>query len=314
MSFSFSDFSAGLKAGTPIAPEDVLALRRLVWPDGVVSQAEADSILDLHRIAGNAPTEWADFVIESVTEFVVNGKTPHGYVDDADAAWLIGRLDGGDRPIGPVALELIVKILETALNAPASLKSWALTEIERCVLTGTGATRRDGDLRPGVVDEAEVELLRRIIFASGGEGALLVTEDEAEMLWRIKDAAAEADNAPGWKRLFVQGVGNFLTAYSSYRPLERAEAARLDAFMDDRRTSVLGFLGRMDHVDVKGAEAAFAHGRSAADHAAAVAAAEAVTPAENAWLQGRIDADGKYDAYEEALIAFLEEESGQKLH
>ena len=67
-------------------------------------------------------------------------------------------------------------------------------------------------------------------------------------------------------------------AYSSYTPLERDEAARLDAFVDDHRSSVLGFFARMGRDQP--AEAARLFGRrAAADHDAAVAAADAVTPA-----------------------------------
>src|SRR5687768_11767689 len=313
MSFSFSDFSSALKAGGAIAPEDVMAIRRAVWPDGVLARAEAETIFELHRQTRSPSLEWSDFFIEAITEAVLNGTDPCGYVDDATAAWLIGELDRTGGPIGAVELELVVGIVEKALNAPASLKAWALAEIECCVLSGEGATRRDGGVRPGVVDEAEVNLLRRIVFASGGDGALVVSQDEAEMLWRIKDATLGAANAPGWQRLFVQAVGNHLMAYSSYRPLERPEAERLEAFMEDRRSRVLGFLARIGRPDFSGAARAFGRQRSAEYHQAAVGAAAAVTPTENAWLQFNVSRDGRRDEYEEALIRFLEEESGQTL-
>lgn len=310
MSFSFSDFSSALKAGAVISPDDVLAIRRAVWPDGVVARAEAETIFELHRAARGAGTEWNDFFIEAITDSVVNGEEPRGYIGEETSAWLIGQLNRDGGPISAVELELVVGIVEKALGAPAALKAWALAEIERCVLSGEGATRRDGDLRPGVVDEAEVRLLRRLIFASGGDGALVVSRDEAEMLWRIKDSTLGAANAPEWPRLFVQAVGNHLMAYSSYRPLERTEAARLETFMNDRRSNVLGFLGRMGRPDFDGAANAFeAEEESADDHRAAVAAAAAVTPTENVWLQFNADRDGKRDELEEALLRFLEEES-----
>lgn len=313
MTFSFSDFSSALKAGAALSPEDVLALRRAVWPDGAVARAEAEAIFEIHRDAGAAGTDWGDFFIEAIVDHVLNGTEPRGYVDDETAAWLTAQIGKTGEAIGPVELELVVKILEGALNAPASLKTWALAEVERCVLTGRGATRRDGDLRPGVVDEAEVKLLRRIVFAGGGDGALVVSQDEAEMLWRIKDSTLGADNAPGWKTLFVQAVGNHLMAFSSYRPLERGEAARLETFMNDRRSSVLGFLSRMRNPDFEGARKVFEPGETAEEHRAAVDSAEAVTPSENAWLKAELARDGRHDECEEALLRFLEEESGQTL-
>ncbi|HEX5184106.1 MAG TPA: hypothetical protein VFW19_13290 [Allosphingosinicella sp.] len=310
MSFSFSDFSAALKAGAPVTADDVLALRRWVWPDGVVSDAEAESLFALNRLVADAAPEWDDLFVEAISEHVLNASEPHLYVDEPTAAWLIGQFAKDGAPVKPAELELVVKILEKALNAPASLKAWALRQIETAVLTGEGPTRRDGSLRPGRVDEAEVKLLRRLVFAAGGDGALTVGDDEAEMLWRIKDATLQADNPPEWMQLFVQAIGNHLMAWSNYRPLERAKAAELENFMNDRHSSVLGFLGRtagqIAHPDVADAKQAFVRAEpTAARHEASVAAAEAVTPAEQNWLQAHLDADGARDPYEEGLLAFI---------
>jgi hypothetical protein len=300
MSFSYSDFAASLEAGARISAEDVLAVRRWVWPDGVVSDAEAEAVFALNRLARDSGPEWADFLIEAMTEYVVNAKPPRGYVDDANAAWLIDEIERDGAPITAVELALVVKLLESALNAPFSLKAWALRQIEQSVL------------EDGKVGAEEAGLLRRILFAAGGDGALRISEDEAELLWRLKDSSVNADNAPEWKTLFVQAVGNHLMAFSSYAPLERGEAARLEAFVNDRRTSVLGFLGRMRSASpADGVRALREKEQSAAAHDAEVEAARAVTQGENDWLQGHVDADGARDAYEEALLAFVAEESGR---
>jgi hypothetical protein len=41
------------------------------------------------------------------------------------------------------------------------------------------------------------------------------------------------------------------------------------------------------------------------DYDAALAAAEAVTPDEQGWLDRKVEADGARDPYEEALLAFV---------
>lgn len=295
MSFSYSDFAAALRAGAGISAEDVLAVRRWVWPDGSVSAAEAEALFELNRAAKDSAPEWADFFIEAMTDYVVNQTPPRGYVEEGHAAWLIGQIEQDGAPITPTELALVVKVLEAALNAPASLKAWALGRIEQSVLAD------------GCVGEQEAAYLRRIVFAAGGGGALTVSADEAETLWRIKDACVHADNAPGWKTLFVQALGNHLMAHSSYTPLERDEAARLDAFVGDHRRSVLGFFARMGRADRSDVRAALARAPEA-DHDAAVAAANAITPSEDQWLQAHINADGARDPYEEALLAFIAEE------
>lgn len=314
MSFSFSGFEAALKAGARISANDVLALRREIWPDGAVSDTEASALFDLNRAAQGAGPEWTGFFVEAMTEYVVNQRPPRGYVDEAASQWLIGEIERDGAAAGPTDLALVVKVLECALNCPETLKHWALGRIEAAVLTGEGPTR-SGPPRPNVVDEAEVALLRRIVFAAGGEGACTVGKDEAEMLWRLKDACLDGDNAPGWKILFTQALGNHLMAYSSYKPLDRGEAARLEAFVEDHRSSVLGFFARMGRAGpAEGVRDLLQSGRgpSAADHDAAVRAAAAVTGTEKSWLDSHVDADGRRDPYEEALLAFIAEESGRQ--
>ena len=157
-------------------------------------------------------------------------------------------------------------------------------------------------------------MLRRIVFACGGDGALIVSQYEAEALWRIKHVCLQSENDPGWKTLFVQAVANHLMAYSSYRPLEREQAARLEAFVNDHGSSVLGFFGRMRDSKFGVAleqvrEELLESGPSAADHDSAVDSAEAIEPGEKDWLDGRVHADGALDSYEEALLAFIAEET-----
>jgi hypothetical protein len=273
-----------------------------VWPDGVVSTSEAEALFALNRLVRDAAPEWNLLFIEAISEHVLNASEPHLYIDEPTAAWLTQEIDRGGSPARPNELELVVKILEKALNAPASLKSWALREVEAAIVA------------EGMIDEAEVQSLRRLVFARGSGDALVVGEEEAEMLWRLKEATLKADNAPGWKILFVQALANHLMAWSSHHAVDRSEAAHLESFMNDRHASVLGFLGRMRGVDFAGAERAL-HGdeQSAAAHDAEVDAARQVTPAEQGWLQSHIDADGARDAYEEALLAFVGDESGQAL-
>jgi hypothetical protein len=294
MSFSFSDFEAALKTGHRLTPEDVLNVRRAVWPDGRVSDAEAGIVFDLNRLIREPSAEWRDFFLEALTDYVVNQKPPRGYVDEANAAWLMSEVDRDGAPVSRLEVELVVKVVERALNCPASLRGWALARLEEAIVQGAKA-----------VDAEECKLLRRLVFAPGGEGALVVGADEAEILWRLKNACLQSDNAPEWKTLFVQGVGNHLMAWSSYKPLERDEAARLEAFVADNRSSVAGFFARMRGANPLAEATKLFRDAPRIDYDAALAAAEAVTPDEQSWLDGKVEADGARDPYEEALLAFV---------
>ncbi|GAA0338073.1 hypothetical protein GCM10009087_55690 [Sphingomonas oligophenolica] len=305
------DLDARLKSDAAITAEDTLAMRRLVWPDGKIDPGEADAIFDLNSAVGGSSREWVDFFVEAISVYVVHQQAPEGYVDDAKADWLMAKIDSDGRVDSLGELELLVKILEDATNVPESLKAYALKQIETVVLTGTGPTRDGGSLDAGSITASEVKLLRRMLFAQSSDGPGTVSRAEAEMLFRIKDATLGATNAPEWKTLFVQAVGNHLMAHSDYHPITRERAAELDAFMNGTHVGIGGFFRRMMASNpIDGARNLRAGLAAPADYDAAVAADNAVTPVENAWLNAEIEADKQHDPLEEALLAFIAAERG----
>ncbi len=304
------DLDARLKSKAAITADDTLAMRRLVWPDGKIDPGEAEAIFDLNTAVQGSSREWVDFFVEAISVYIVHQQAPEGYVDDAKANWLMAKIDSDGRVDSLGELELLVKILEDATNVPEQLKSYALKQIETVVLTGTGPTRDGGSLDAGSINASEVKLLRRMLFAQASDGPGSISRAEAEMLFRIKDATLGANNAPEWKTLFVQAVGNHLMAHNDYHPITRERAAQLDAFMNDTHVSIGGFFKRMmtSGGPIEGVRDIRAELAAPADHDAAVAADNAITPVENSWLNAEIDADNQHDPLEEALLAFIAEE------
>lgn len=313
MDHEWSELVARIVHAGQVSEGDVLELRDAVWGEEQVSQATADGIFLINDRCETGTAAWTEFFVEAIEHFLLHQKAPFGFIDDASASWLRGKIEKEGRIGSANEFELLVSVLETAENAPESLKTYALGEIERIVLTGEGATR-SGPIRPNCVDEAEAILLRRLIFASGGEGATVVGSDEADMLFRIKDATRDAANAPAWLQLFVQGVGNHLLTHSDYRPLSREDAVRLNAEMDRNTPSVAGFFRRMipnEHFGrgtiVEAFKTVFADDEG---HPLDGVSGDGLTAEEASWLKTRIAADGETDLYEKALLTFLIEETG----
>jgi hypothetical protein len=308
MTMHFRDLAEQAAADGAITPEEILALRRAGWSDGTIRPEEAEAIFVINdRLAAPAP-QWTDFFVEALCEFLVNGSEPRGYVSEAQGDWLIGRIDHDGRLDSMAELELLAKLLEKAAGVPERVKDFALAQIERAVLQGEGPTRCGGALEAGCISEAEVRLLRRILFAQAGDRPAAVSLREAEMLFRLKDTTLGAANGPGWKQLFVQGVGNYLMGYGGYEPLSPQRAAELDAFMSETSGGVGRIFRSMAKANIaKGFSGLFAR-ETPRDHAGGVAAARAVTTDEQTWLQGRLDGDDRLDDFEEALLAFLRED------
>lgn len=316
MTINFPELARQAAADGVITAEEVLGLRRAAWPDGRIDQTEAEAILAINDVVSAKSPEWIDFLVEAVGEYVLNGTEPRGYVADATADWLISRLDRDGRLDSQAELELLVRVLEKALGTPDRLKAYALGQIERAVLTGEGPTRDasvlgGGALSAGSITDAECKLIRRVIFASGGDRPAAVSQREAEMLFRLKDATLGKPNSTEWQRLFVQGVGNYLQGWTGGRAVSRDRAAELESFMSDTSSSLGRFFGRMSRVGAgdlrSAAHDVFGGKHTARDYAGEAGADAELTSPEKSWLDGHINADGQIDPLEEALLAFLAE-------
>lgn len=305
MTFQFDQFAASVRAGGEITAKDTLVLRQMVWGDGVLDQSDAQALFELNAAAQSKDPEWIAFFVEAICDYVIDGSEPKGYVSEANALWVIEEIDRDGRVESAAELELLVKLSEKAVDLPNVLKFYALDQIERIVISGEGPTR-EGDARRNTVTVAEAHLLRRLIFASGGHGPAIVSREEADMLFRIKDACLNSDNAPEWEKLFVQGVANHLQGFSAYTPLTRERAAQLDSFMRSSSPSIGRFFQRMGDLDLRaGFAEIFRPAEAARDFDSEVEEAEAITLPEKGWLDHEIARRAGIDRYEQALLDFV---------
>ncbi len=313
MSMEFGKLAAAAAADGVISTEEILELRQLGWADGKMEPEEAEALFLANDACADPSPEWGDFFVDAMSSFVVNTVEPLGYVDDETADELIARIDRDGRLGSMAELELLIHILEIAKNVPDRLKAYALKQVEDAVLHGDGPTRF-GELNPKGINETECALLRRLIFAPAGDRPAAVSQHEAEMLFRIKDACLYEVNAPEWEQLFVQGVANYLFGFGGREQLSRVRAAELEKFMVQECAGIGGFLGKMftSKPDLDGAFGSLLDiGSRGPDIDAQVEEAEELTAAEGHWLTEQLEADEELDPMEKALLAWIAEETGE---
>lgn len=219
-------------------------------------------------------------------------------------------------------LEALVRIVERAENVPERLKNYLLEQIEREVLTGVGPTRCGGELSATHISSAECRILRRVIFSSGGYGPAAVTRFDAELLFRIKDATLEDENAPEWPDLFVDGVANFLRGFVlDNAQLSHERKLELVNFVETESKGHLAFIKAMiDELLMRGDSGLSERMSWALDHLrgtdgpqndyqADFAAGDQVTDAEQSWVDAQMASDGQMDELERRLIKRLIEDN-----
>lgn len=312
-----------IRATGTIRSQDVLAVRRAVYEAVEVTEQEAALLLAVDEAAHERPPEWLALFLETLTDFLVHQQQPAGFIDEANAAWLITHISRDGVVRTESELELLVRVLEKAESAPRSLTLFALNQVKQAVLQGEGplahfvcGNARGGEAAPGRITAGEVELLRRVLYAAAGDDSIAITRQEAEILFELNEASRGQPNHPSWTDLFVRALAACVMAASGYEHPCREEARRRELWLSEG-PSVGGFLSRMFSraPDMKGALAAITgqpanpHAEQAARLEAAASASQPVDQPEAEWLRARIGKDGLFDVAERQLLAFLAKES-----
>ena len=296
---------------------DVLRLRSAVHRDGIVSAEDAEALLQLNEACPVQDAAWPEFFIETLTDYVVNQAQPEGYLTAEGARWLIARVSKDDAIARKTELDLVVNILDKARWSPVSLSRFALQQVRRAVVDGDGPLRAGQIVEKGRISEPEVELVRRILYAFGGDGNVAVTRAEAEVLFEINDAIVDTEANTAWTDLFVKAVTNVVMAASGQAVPTREEALRRDAWLMNRdELSPQALIAAMVTSSIDAVRNAYQE-QSSEERALArlehqrieIITNEVITQAEAGWLSARIGRDGRLTANEAALIAYLKKES-----
>lgn len=292
---------ASVGADGHVSAEDVIFLRKQVFADGVVSRAE---IAALFALAGRAPAgdpEWANYFAEAAADFFLREEEPHGYLTDEEFGFLEGLIarDGGKA--NEIELGLLIALMEKATSTPAAMADFVANQFRRLIAGREGTPS---------VTRSDADLLRRLLYASGGRGSIAVVREEVELLFDIHEMTAGADNDHSWADLFIKAVAAHLMAHVGYRPLPREEALRLHEWVKDHAISPSGFFNRMFSGGLAAIREAYGPklspaARRNADDAIAAAIAERVTAQEADWLADRFGRNGQLDDIEKALLVFM---------
>ncbi|UPT63107.1 MAG: hypothetical protein M0D54_00575 [Hyphomonadaceae bacterium JAD_PAG50586_4] len=292
--------SEHIAADRRISPEEAFQLRQAIFPDGVVSRQEADVLISLEGRVANSDEAWSQAFVEGIVDHVLAVGEYPGHVDENTTSWLMSRF--GDDGARETEIEVLLKTLERAESAPASLAAYARKRVAAW-LAG----------KP--VGAQETEFIRRALYVAAGAGATAVTEDEARWLFAVDAESDGRANDATWTDLFVKGVLNHLMGRRAPVSLEQGAMLRRETWFAEQAQGPLGdSLATMFDGGLKG----FMSRSGAPDDVTrleqryeAVAAEmqqdEVLTLAEIAWAVGMSREDGKRTANETALLAKLRE-------
>ncbi len=313
-----SQLAAFIERGR-VDARDVMDMRQSVFANGVLCKDEAISLLAVHANCTDKCPEWDVFFVEALSDFLVDSVEPAGYVNDKQAKWLMSAISRSGNVASRTELELLITVLEKSKRSPETLSASALSQVAAAILHQKGPLA-DQNRRLGVITARDVELLRRVLYAFGGEGSIGITKSEAEILFQLNDKSLETENDPAWSDLFVKAIANYMMAVSSYAVPTREEALRREEWLNKQGESRSFFTRMMadglkgiisSYLAPTGTEAAFAERNAKFERDEKTASA--INQSEAHWLVERMNKDGYIRSNEKMLLSFFKKES-QSIH
>lgn len=308
-----------------ISAEDVLALRRQVFPDGVVSSAEASAVFRLDAACAEKCQEWTRFYVDALTDYFVWQGEPRGYVDETRARQLLDAVLRDGRIDAASELELLLNVVHWCAGCPDELSRAALDAVRESLLR-PGAAAFGAGREAGVITAEDVELIRRLIYAPGSPGGITVTREEAELLFTLDRETDAAKNDPSWSDLFAKAVASaVMFPRGAPRLPDAAEVLRRERELEGGRGigGLLAGIGKAvaggdvrfreayEEADVFGLERAEALRAREDAEAREALSREAVTAGETVWLVEQLQRSPGFSVAELRLLAFIKENSPQ---
>lgn len=289
-----------LVADGHLGAADVLALRGAVYPDGAVSRAEADGLVQLAARGCTADPAWPSLLAEALADHALHAGPHSGHVDDDTATWLGNCLGRATAAQLPILIDAASLVLERAESAPADLSP----AVRGAILRWVGA---------GPMTEVMVAQVRRVLHAAAGAGDVAVTADEAAWLFDLDQATAATTTLPAFTELFVRAVSNYVVGHGPAPVLtQQAQLGRTAWLAQEHATGIGSFVKRAFGGGFSGWWAAVRQPGPIAELEAAYEArnearqeAEALEASEAAWVLARIQADAATTANEQALAVAL---------
>ncbi|MEL6113400.1 MAG: hypothetical protein AAFR20_11420 [Pseudomonadota bacterium] len=300
-----------------VSAADVLVLREQIFADGIVSRAEIGALLALAERAPDGDPEWADYFGEAAGDFYLREEIPHDYITEREFTDLKTLVTQFGPVVTPLVLSMLVKLMDDATATPPGMTDFICDQI-KAQLIARAEKETNGDVRVTAQDAA---LIRKFLFAMGGEGNIAITQKEAMLLFDINDMTMSKTNDPAWSDLFIKAISNHLMAHIGYVPPTREEALAQYQWMSDHSVNVGAFFERMVSGGLSALRTLYAR-QSDGDGARKsnsiyddvldkrermARESEEVTHSEADWLADRIGRDGILDDNERALLAYMRE-------
>jgi len=295
-----------------LSDAEVLDIRKRVMAPEKTLRLDVEALITLNEHIKQPSPAWKTLFVDAVSDYVLD-HTISGYViSDVKAKWLLDSLLQDHRLDIETEFSLLIKLINKANVVSETLEVFMLATIKDAILNGEGQWAKDRHLEAGRIGADDVELLKRVFYAVGGEGGIDISRAEAEMIYDISDATADADNHESWPELFSKMIACYMMAgMSAFEPnkdwVERRETwVKSDKGLDFSLRNILGGYKSMLS-EAASSVRSDVSGPVILDQALQTSL-QRVTDEEAQWLIERVNRDGRLTPNEVAMLYYIKQE------
>lgn len=191
-----------------ISADDVLLLRRAIYSDGELDREEAEFLFHLHHNSRDNDPAWAEFFVEALTGFYYWQEGSESCLTPEAEDMLLTAV--GPEVDDATELRLLLSLIFRTHGASDRFRQFVMDAVRRSVLHSDHALYRHAGRRPGAIDAADVEIIRKLVYGMGSHDGYRIGQVEAEFLFALNAATAGAPNHPAWRDLFVKATTMYL--------------------------------------------------------------------------------------------------------
>jgi hypothetical protein len=206
----FRELEAEVLGDGWISPEDVLKLRREIYREGGIGRDEAAFLFHLNRKNVVADPAWTTFFVEALTDFFYWREGTDSRLADNAEAMLFEWLGPASQLADATELRLLLELVFRSNGSSERFQAFVLEAVRHSVLHSSHALYGHTGRRPGAIDRADVEVIRKLVYGLAGQKGMAIGRAEAEFLFALNDATAGQKNDPAWCDLFVKAIAMHL--------------------------------------------------------------------------------------------------------
>lgn len=195
MTMPLNEFAAAIIEDGIVDAEEVKKIKERIYEDGIIDREEADFLFSINDATSGAQNDpgWQSLLVEALSDHVLKDEVSPDVLDEDEAAYLKSKTEA-DGKIDANELALLVNIVSNAKSAPDDFNAFVLSSLKTAVL------------EDGIIDEAEVQMISKVIYGTASGAGVGVDRAEADFIFDLNDATSGKDNHPSWNELFVEAI------------------------------------------------------------------------------------------------------------